>query len=425
MSDLRFCPNCGEQFGATARFCGGCGQALAASTFFPAEAGSQTPGGAPIDASPRGNRAASTSDQRQPPPQSPQQGLADTSAGPRARASSSPLPGSSLRLSRPRLVVVTVVIVAILVVVWAVANHSGGPLLTKTATVNLTYTEGIAVAPNGKRVYTVRLHDSREGAVDVIDTASNHVVGSIDVEEGPTDIAVSPDGSQAFVSYIQVSPNGHLTVIDLASNTVTGTIQVNGNVSSVIFSRDGTKAYASLSDGIAVIDVKSQTVTSRIDLPDVGRVAVSPDGRRGYAPSYSANQVNVLDLATNQIVDRIAVGSEPGGAAMTPDGRQVYVANAKSGDVSMIDPASDRVVATLPVTTQANDRAWGVQVAPDGRYAYVRLDSEIVAIDTSTNTVAGRVTEGVFPTGMAITVDGTKAYVSHHSDSMVTVLESG
>jgi YVTN family beta-propeller protein len=321
---------------------------------------------------------------------------------------------------------VAVVIVAILIVVWAVAaNHSGGPLLIKTSTVNLTYTEGIAIAPNGKRVYTVRLHDGREGAVDVIDTASNHVVGTIDVEEGPTDIAVSPDGRQAYVSYIQVSPNGHLTVIDLASETVTGTIQVNSNVSSVIFSRDGTKAYASLSDRIAVIDVKSQTVTSMIDLPDVGRVAVSPDSRRGYASSYSANQVNVLDLATNQIVDRIPVGSEPGGAAMTPDGRQVYVANAKSGDVSVIDPASDRVVATLPVTTQPNDLAWGVQAAPDGRYAYVRLDSEIVAIDTSTNTVAGRVTEGVFPTGMAITVDGTKAYVSHHSDSVMTVLGSG
>lgn len=97
MSDLRFCPNCGERFGATARFCGGCGQALPASTSFPAEAGSQAPGGAATDAAPGGNRAASTSEQRQPPQQPPQQGLADTGAGPRADASWSPLPGSSLR----------------------------------------------------------------------------------------------------------------------------------------------------------------------------------------------------------------------------------------------------------------------------------------------------------------------------------------
>jgi hypothetical protein len=97
MSDLRFCPNCGERVGATARFCGGCGHALPVSTSFPAEAGSQPPGGVPTDASPGGRRAASTSEQRQPPPQSPQQGLADTGVGPRADASWSLSPGSSLR----------------------------------------------------------------------------------------------------------------------------------------------------------------------------------------------------------------------------------------------------------------------------------------------------------------------------------------
>jgi len=93
--------------------------------------------------------------------------------------------------------------------------------------------------------------------------------------------------------------------------------------------------------------------------------------------------------------------------ASTPAGAKpfAYVANAGSNTVSVIDTATNTVVATVPVGALPS----GVVITPDGTRAYVSGFPASV-IDTATNTVVATLpmSGGV----AAFTPDGTRAYLT-------------
>ena len=62
-----------------------------------------------------------------------------------------------------------------------------------------------------------------------------------------------------------------------------------------------------------------------------------------------ANNVSVIDTATNNVVATVPVGSLPAGVAVIPDGKHAYVANEGSATVSVISTATNTVVATVGV----------------------------------------------------------------------------
>jgi YVTN family beta-propeller protein len=96
------------------------------------------------------------------------------------------------------------------------------------------------------------------------------------------------------------------------------------------------------------------------------------------------------------------------------------VTNGDSGSVSVIDTASNTVVATIGVRSFP----LGVAITPDGSRAYVvnRGSNNASVIDTATNTVVGTVAVGSRPFGVAITPDGSRAYVANRFSNNVSVI---
>ncbi|MGH6839291.1 MAG: beta-propeller fold lactonase family protein [Methylocella sp.] len=167
-----------------------------------------------------------------------------------------------------------------------------------------------------------------------------------------------------------------------------------------------------------------------------------------YVTNESDNTVSVIDTATNKVVATVPVAGGVGSIAVAPDGKHAYVANFDSNTVSVIDTASNTVVATVPIgCSPASNTSCllnGVAVTPDGKYAYVANSTSIrlpvipdgkhpdvmnngkfsfpgpgtvSVIDTATNTVVGSpIPVGVDPRGVAITPDGTRAYVANSTD---------
>lgn len=66
-----------------------------------------------------------------------------------------------------------------------------------------------------------------------------------------------------------------------------------------------------------------------------------------------------------------------------------------------------------------------IAITPDGTRAYVdnEADSTISVIDTATNTVVATIPENV-PTGIAITPDSTRAYVTNLISNTVSVIDT-
>src|SRR6266403_849943 len=95
-----------------------------------------------------------------------------------------------------------------------------------------------------------------------------------------------------------------------------------------------------------------------------------------------------------------------------------YVTNVFASTVSMIDTASNTVVATVAV----GSGPFAVAITPDGTRAYV-TGGPVSVIDTASNTVVATVGD---PNayGVAITPDGTRAYVTDFLSAAVTVIET-
>lgn len=91
-----------------------------------------------------------------------------------------------------------------------------------------------------------------------------------------------------------------------------------------------------------------------------------------------ADYIEVVDLATRKVVDKIVVGQRPHGVAFHRhriDGRLydlLYVTVEEAGELVVVDAASHRVLARLPVGKVPNQ----LTLTRDGRFAYVPLRGE-------------------------------------------------
>jgi YVTN family beta-propeller protein len=86
----------------------------------------------------------------------------------------------------------------------------------------------------------------------------------------------------------------------------------------------------------------------------------------------------------------------------------------------VIDTATD----SLFTTVGGVPNPLGVAITPDGSLAYVAnsTSSSVSVIDTTTHTVGPTVGVGAAPSGVAITPDGSYAYVSNVGDGTVSVI---
>jgi YVTN family beta-propeller protein len=91
--------------------------------------------------------------------------------------------------------------------------------LTATISVGSNEPNGVAVSPNGSKVYVANY----SGNVSVIDAATNTVSTTIPVGANPNGVAVSPDGSKVYVTNVD---SNNVSVIDAATNAVSTTILV-------------------------------------------------------------------------------------------------------------------------------------------------------------------------------------------------------
>ncbi len=99
------------------------------------------------------------------------------------------------------------------------------------------------------------------------------------------------------------------------------------------------------------------------------------------------------------------------------------MANSLSNTVSVIDTATNTVVATIPV----GSNFLGVAITPDGTRAYVtneEFSNTVSVIDTATNTVVATIPVGGTPVGAAITPDGTRAYVTNMTSNTISVIDT-
>ena len=300
-----------------------------------------------------------------------------------------------------------------------IGNSSVGSL-------NLTpsYPTGVALTPDGSRAYVTDASTS----VWVVDTGSKSVIAKIAAGSGPEAIAITPDGKTAYVNSITCGlllcsgPDNppqlaSVEVVDTASNSLTATITI-GNLpgqtpgvllAGIAISPDGNRAYVSNAVGNQIwgIDTVSNQVVAMIPTAALGFVGVSmsPDGSHVYAAGWETGfpVVDVIDTKTDAVVASVVLPSDevPTDIAVTPNGSYAYV-TGDNGHVWVVDTMKNAVTATISVSV--GSPLLGIAMGPDASRAYVTCgnNNAIYTLDTTTNTVVGKIPSD-YPGGLAVT----------------------
>jgi YVTN family beta-propeller protein len=143
-------------------------------------------------------------------------------------------------------------------------------------------------------------------------------------------------------------------------------------------------------------------------------IAPSAPARDLYVANYASDSMTVIDGATNQVVGApVPTGAESGPwmTAITPDGKTVYTVGWDSGNLIGIDTATKQVSGpSVPIGIHA----WGIAITPDGTRAYIATGGgTVTAVNLQTRQVIGApIPVCALPNAVIITPDGTRAYVA-------------
>jgi len=123
----------------------------------------------------------------------------------------------------------------------------------------------------------------------------------------------------------------------------------------------------SAGDTIDVIDPATNKVVQvirGIELPH--GIAFAPDGSRVYVSNESESVLDVVDRKSGEILHKVPLSARPNNLTITKDGGRVLVGiRTDPGVIDVIDTVSLRRVKSIPVDGSVHN----VYVTPDGKYA--------------------------------------------------------
>jgi YVTN family beta-propeller protein len=272
----------------------------------------------------------------------------------------------------------------------------------------------------------------------------------------PAAIVAAPDGRRVFVA---CGAQNAVAIVDVRSRELEALFPVGSRPRGVAVSPRGREVAVSLPDDDAVAVFDADTFERRARVPvglEPAGLAFSTDGRRLFVANARSGDISVIDVAAARQVACVAGGREPYAVAVSPDGASVAVLSRTSNlgradtaphsEVTLLDAATGAV--TRRIALESCHLGQSVAFTKDGArllvpIVRVRNLLPIVQVDrgwvmstvlASVDTATGRVAflplndpcdSFPDPTSIALTKDGSRAFVASGSTDRVCSVQLG
>jgi len=172
-------------------------------------------------------------------------------------------------------------------------------------------THMVVASRASRKLFTANIGSNTVSAIEV----GTSKVTQIAVGKGPEGIAISPDDREVWVAHRQ---DGALSIIDTATDKVKETLKVGQSPIRVKFTPDGKRVLVSdpQSGDVIVFDAATRKEVKRIHVGGgpVG-IVITPDGHRAFVARSQANKVSVINLDDLTVTGEFEPGLQPDGLA--------------------------------------------------------------------------------------------------------------
>lgn len=301
------------------------------------------------------------------------------------------------------------------------------------------------VTPTGLTAYITNAQDNAPtpgtGSVITVDLTGKKSPTSIKVAKGTNAIIVTRNGAVAFVTNEYAgSLRGSVSRIDLSSSKVVGEpIPVGSEPVDIEVVPHTGETWAWVANygnkTITTVNLATGKVGDTIPVPEAGpnTVAFTPDGRTCFVANWGTNDcagstvtpIQVTNSgASGSVLKSIDVGYNPNWVAITKDGATAYVANKGSNSITPIDVRTNKAGAPLIMPGPPIQ----IAISPDGTLAYVAIaggsiDAVVILDLRSTPALVGgtiKLPSGTQPHWIAFTPDGATAYAVGNGNRTLT-----
>jgi YVTN family beta-propeller protein len=185
---------------------------------------------------------------------------------------------------------------------------------------------------------------------------------------------------------------------------------------------DARRIYVARETRIMVVDADSEKLLGEVpDIHGAHGIAITPDGKTGFATSGNDGAVVVFDTKTFKQTQTIKAGKKPDAILYDGFSKKVYAFNHGDGTVTIIDPAAlDKAPTTIQV---GGTLEFGVTDNAGHVYVNVEDKSETVAIDTKEQKVLAhwKTAPGEEPSGLAIDPEHKRLFVGCGNLKMIVL----
>jgi YVTN family beta-propeller protein len=175
---------------------------------------------------------------------------------------------------------------------------------------------------------------------------------------------------------------------------------------------------------ILLLDLKSKQFLGQIDLTKKSApkgLAILPNGKLLYASESAANDVAVIETATNKVLVRTRVSAGPARIDITPNGSYVVVLNVPAAQATIISTLNQRNMGAVAVGAMPN----ALVISKDSTRAYIsnRMSNTVSVVEILSHRVVETLKTGTGPTGLALSPDGNKLFVANAKDNTISVFD--
>lgn len=168
-------------------------------------------------------------------------------------------------------------------------------------------------------------------------------------------LEVTPDERKIYTPNLE---GKSVSVIDRATGA-TKVIPFEGEVYGIDITPDGRQIWVS-GPGVAVIDTARDEVVARLKTnePNVGRIRLTPDGKKAVLGPDSSNKVSVFDVRTRRLTVEIETGGGHKVITVSGDSRRAFLTNPNDNSVTVVDLSAGRQVTTFRTGKTPDGIAW-------------------------------------------------------------------